>query len=200
MAFSCISRSSYNSNKKLERVSLIQHAQVRREDAANAQRKCSGKQLLAPSSCRNYILYLLFICWYLLLFFILLTLWLKARDIKVSLEEDEVSRKTAVSALFNHAYSARRSPLTALPSPFAAFSSSQAFADEIHAREFRLPRREVECLTHKRAVMQASTRRHRIRARFTSSHASPVLCRQRRQRARVCCCRQSSYRMQQRFA
>jgi hypothetical protein len=76
-------------------------------------------------------------------------------------------------------------------------SVSQAFADELHAREFRLPRREVECLTHKRAVMQAGCR---TCPRFTSSYACAVLCGQRRQRARLRSCCQSSCRMQQRFA
>ena len=32
---------------------------------------------------------------------------------------------------------------------------AQAFADEMHEREFRMPRREVECVRQKRAVMQA---------------------------------------------
>jgi hypothetical protein len=40
-------------------------------------------------------------------------------------------------------------------SPFPPFHL-QAFADELHAREFQIPRREVECVSQKRAVMQAS--------------------------------------------
>ncbi len=40
--------------------------------------------------------------------------------------------------------------------PASSHTRTQAFADELHAREFRMPRREVQCLSHKRSVMQAS--------------------------------------------
>ena len=43
-----------------------------------------------------------------------------------------------------------------MPSLPPSHTRTQAFADQLHAREFRMPRREVQCLSHKRSVMQAS--------------------------------------------
>ena len=75
----------------------------------------------------------------------------QARDIKVSLEEDEVARKTAVSALFAHACTARPSPSTPSPHPLPPLLRIAGFRR-------RAPRARVSVAASRSGMLDAQAR------------------------------------------
>ena len=116
-------------------VCLSARPQVRREDAAAAQGERGGEQQAVACACN--------VC----------DMRPGARDQSESRRGRRRPQDTGhLRSRSRQIFVIHFTRLTSPPPPLCP----QAFADELHAREFRMPRREVQCVSHKRAVMQVS--------------------------------------------